>query len=247
MSLKINIDVEGLAKQCKEFITEARQDLMKSVENLAAITHAKVVEMASQELDTSRQEFMDSLGFEEVAEGIWVVSVDQPGLWVEEGIKDNFDMKPGLLKDGEVGKKGKYRIIPFEHSKPKSQLTPAAETIVQQLKRELRKQKVPFKKIERNSWGIPKEGRLHSLSLPSDIPGKGNTPALSGVNIYQTMTNSGNVRRDILTFRTVTDRQQGKWIHPGFEAKHFLDRAMDWALKEWEDKILPEVMKKWKE
>jgi hypothetical protein len=68
------------------------------------------------------------------------------------------------------------------------------------------------------------------------------------VSIYQSVTATGNVRRDILTFRTVSEgpASQGKWIHPGLPPKHFLDRASEWAIKEWENNILPAVLEKYK-
>src|SRR5271168_4355826 len=109
--LKIKIDTALMAKQFKELALEVERDLKKGVANLAAVTHARVVEMASEELHSSRKSFMDNLSFEEVADGVWVVAVDEKGLWVEEGIEPNTDMKPGLLK----GKP--YRVIPFDHGK----------------------------------------------------------------------------------------------------------------------------------
>jgi hypothetical protein len=249
MALRISIDAAALAKEFKEFAAEVERDIKQGVANLATITHAKVKEMAATELKSSREEFMNSLSFEEIAEGIWTVSIDEKGLWVEEGITAGFDMKPGLLKDGYPSKNGgKYRIIPFEHTKAPSQMTQSAKDIVSKLKAELQKKKIPFKKIEYNADGSPKLGRVHSLNLPSQIPGKGNTKALKGVSIYQTLTKGNNIRRDILTFRTVTDGEgsAGKWIHPGLTGKKFLDRAGDWALAEWEEKILPEILDKWK-
>lgn len=249
MVLKINIDAAALAKEFKDFASEVEKDIQKGVANLATITHAKVKEMAATELKSSREEFMSSLSFQEITDGVWMVSVDEKGLWVEEGIKPNTDMKPGLLKNADTSKNGvKYKVIPFEHSKAPSQMTQSAKDIVSQLRSGLKQQNIPFKTVERNPDGTPKVGKLHSLNLPSDIPGKGNTPSLKGVSIYQTMTKSGSVKRDILTFRTVTDGpgSAGKWIHPGMDGKKFLDKAAEWAEKEFYDKILPEIMEKWK-
>lgn len=247
--LKINIDAASLAKQFKELAAEVEQDIRKGVQNLAAITHAKVAEMANAELKTSRKEFTDALGFEEIADGVWVVSVDQSGLWIEEGIEPGHDMKPDLLKNAtKTSKEGNsYRSIPFEHSKAPSQLTQSSQNIVNLLKSELKKEKIPFKKIEKNSDGSPRIGKLHSKNFDSPIPGKGNTPALKGVSIYQTKTKTGSIRRDILTFRTVSEgpRSAGKWIHPGKEPRHFLERAEEWALKTWEMDILPEILSKY--
>lgn len=255
MSLKFNIDAGKIAAQFKEFALEVEQDLNKAVANLAAITDAKVKEMANQELQSSRKPFMDSLGFEEVAPGIWVISVDEQGLWVEEGIEANKDMKPGLLaEDFKTSKQGhRYKAIPFDYGKAPSQLTPSTQQLVSYLKQNLKKEKVPFKKIERNADGSPKVGKLHEFDFGNPGgrmggPGKGNTPVFKNLSIYQSVTKTGNVRRDILTFRTVSSGpgSAGKWHHPGLEAKKFLDRALDWAMREWEEKILPEVMEKWK-
>lgn len=255
MSLKFNIDAGKIAAQFKEFALEVEQDLNKAVANLAAITDAKVKEMANQELKSSRKPFMDSLGFEEVAPGIWVISVDERGLWVEEGIEANKDMKPGLLaEDFKTSKQGhRYKAIPFDYGKAPSQLTPSTQQLVSYLKQNLKKENVPFKKIERNADGSPKVGKLHEFDFGNPGgrmggPGKGNTPVFKNLSIYQSVTKTGNVRRDILTFRTVSSGpgSAGKWHHPGLEAKKFLDRALDWAMREWEEKILPEVMGKWK-
>lgn len=255
MGLKFNIDGDAIANQFKDFKLEVEQDLNKAVANLAAITDAKVKEMASQELHTSRKDFMDSLGFEEVSPGVWVVSVDESGLWIEEGIEANKDMKPGLLKENfKISKDGnRYKSIPFDHGSAPSTQSPATAQVVSYLKQQLKKENVPFKKIERNDNGSPKVGKLHEFNFGNPKgtmggPGKGNTPQLNGLSIYQTVTKSGNVRRDILTFRTVSSGpgSEGKWHHSGVEPKKFLDRAMDFAMKTWEEQILPEIMEKWR-
>jgi hypothetical protein len=250
MALKIKIDTADIAKQFKEFALEVEQDLNKGVANLAAITHARVVEMASDELHSSRKAFMDSLSFQEVTKGVWVVAVDEKGLWVEEGIEPQTDMKPGLLKGKDS------RVIPFDHSRPPSQLNGYAQNLVNNIKFQLRKEKVPFKKLERYTAGenkgkpiagkVGEHVRLHSFDFSKGRRGQPGDPNLRGVNIYQTLTASGNVRRDIMTFRTVKSTgQDGKWIHPGTPRRKFLDRAEIWALEEWETKILPEILDKY--
>jgi len=250
MSLKININAAQIAAQFKELAIEVEQDLKKGVANLAAVTHAKVTEMASQELHSSKKNLTDNLGFEEVTEGVWVVSIDEKAFWIEEGIEANKDMKPDLLKDGaKTSKSGhKYKVIPFEHSKGPSQLTPYAQNLVARIKFNLKKEGIPFKKIEKNVDGSPRVGKLHSIDMGGELPSpRATTPVLNGVTIYQSLTKTGNVRRDIFTFRTVTEGpgSNGKWIHPGLEAKKFLDRAADWALKEWEQNILPAILSKY--
>lgn len=254
MSLKIKIDAAAIASQFKSMALEVKQDIEKGVERLAAATVAHVRLEAEEKLSgPTYLKFNKSIGFDDVAPGIWVVSIDEKGMWVEEGLKPNFDMKPGLLKDAkDINKRGyKYRAIPFDMGKTKTTATGYEWNLKQRVKSELAKAKIPFKKIEKDPTGKPKEGLLHKLDFGGEIPGKGNTPILKGVSIYQTVTKTGNVRRDILTFRTVSGDPQSasadKWFHPGYTAKKFLDSARDWAEKEWETTILPEILARWKE
>jgi hypothetical protein len=59
---------------------------------------------------------------------------------------------------------------------------------------------------------------------------------------------TGKVRRDIMTFRTVSSNPAlaDKWKHPGLAAKKFLDRSAEWAMDTWEKEILPTILDKWK-
>lgn len=251
--LKFSIDAAKIASQFKEFALEVEQDIKKAVGNLAVTTHAMVVDMAQKELHSSREKFLNSLSFEEILEGVWVVSVNESGLWVEEGIPANKDMKPDLLKNGKTSKSGtKYKVIPFDWGKSPSQLTPKTREFVNYLKQELKKEKIPFKKIEKNSDGSPRMGKLHEFNFGNPGgrlggPGKGNTPLFKGLSIYQSVGKGGNPRRDIFTFRTVSSGpgSEGKWIHPGTPKYLFLDRALEWAISEFENNILPEIIKKW--
>ncbi len=249
--LKIKIDVTSMARQFRELALEVEKDLKKGVSSLAAMTHARVVEMASEELHSSRKTFMDNLGFEEISDGVWVVSVDEKALWVEEGIEPNTDMKPGLL----AGRK--YRVIPFDHGKAPSQLNGYAQNLVSNIRANLKKENIPFKKLENYTTGpnkgkpisgdVDKPLKLHSLDFSKGRSGQTTDPNLKGVSIYQTLTKTGNVRRDIMTFRTVSSgpSSDGKWIHPGTKRHKFLDRAEIWAMDEWENKILPEILSKY--
>lgn len=254
MALKFEIDAAKLASEFKEFAMEVEQDLKKAVGNLAVMTHAYVVDAAQQELHSSRDKFLDSLSFEEIAEGVWVVSVDEKGLWVEEGIEPNKDMKPDLLKNNpKISKTGnKYKVIPFDWSKPSTQLTPKTQEFVNYLKQSLKKEKVPFRKIEKNADGSAKVGKLHEFNFGNPGgklggPGKGTTPIFNKLTIYQTVTKTGNVRRDIMTFRSVSSGSgsEGKWIHPGLEPHRFLDKALEFAERIFDQEILPEIFKKW--
>lgn len=252
MDLKIKIDSSSLTSHLKELAEVAKKDIKDSARELAVLTHAKIRELAETELKSGAalSSYLSGLAYQgEITSGVHVITMDEHGMWVEEGIEPNTDMKPSLLKNGETSKAGyKYKIIPFEHSKPPSQLHPKAREIVATLRKGLEKKGIPFKKNERNPDGSPKLGKIHSLDIKSEIPGRGNTQALQRVSIYQTLTKTGNVRRDILTFRTVTGGPagEGKWIHPGYAKKQFMEKGYEWAVKQWEKEILPAILEKWK-
>lgn len=255
--MKINFDVEKIAEQFKEFAREVEADLVKSVAILAQQTKAKVERMASgqdetiprMKLNSSLEGFLKSVHYDDLGEGIHIVSISEESLWIEEGIEPGKDMKPDLLKKGTQSESGtRYRVIPFDQGSKPSTMTPYAQDVVAQIRSNLKSRGVPFKKIEFNKDGSPRVGKLHSFNFGGDIPGKGNTPIMDRVSIYQSQNQqTGKVRRDIMTFRTVSNGpgSEGKWIHPGFEAKKYLDKAADWAVKEWEDNILPEIIGKW--
>lgn len=249
-NLKIKLDTTSLANTLKEYAAEVEQDINKGVARLAAQTKAHVLMDAGAELSSpTYKTFSSSVGIDDIAPGIWVVSIDEKGLWVEEGIEPNTDMKPGLLKNAtKTSKSGfKFRSIPFAKDKSKASSTGYEFQLREQVKSALKKEGIPFKKIEKGPNGKPLEGLIHKKNFGGELPGKGNTPVLQGVSIYQTVTKTGNVRRDILTFRTVSGgpKSAGKWFHPGYEAKKFLDKAQAWAEKEWEQTFIPEILAKW--
>lgn len=248
MPLKFFVDAEDIASQFGDFKLEVEQDIVKAVGGLAAMTHGLTIEKAQQELHSTRDRYVNALSFEEVAEGVWVVSLDEPALFIEEGLPANFDMKPGLLKDSKVSSKGvQYRVIPFDHSTPPSQNTIKKQTLVNQIKKGLKDKGVGFKSIEKDANGSPRVGRLHKdINLGGPVMGRGNTPVMNGINVYQTKTATGGIRRDVMTFRTVTSAQTDKWIHPGLDAKKFMDKALEEAMAIWENEILPQVLAKWK-
>lgn len=245
MNLKFFINAEELAKSLNEFKEEAQKALEEGVRQLSVMTHAKVVELAQEKLKSTRKTYTDNLDYEEVSPGVWVVSLDKPALWIEEGRKSG-DMTEDLLrKNAKVSKDGsRYKSIPFEHSKPPSQMDPFSRMLVDKVKFELKKANIPFKKLELDPKGSPRLGKLHTLNISSPFPSsRASHEALHGLTIYQTMGPKGKVRRDILTFRTVSDKHKGKkWIHPGKEGEKFFEKALEWAEKEWETSILPEIM-----
>jgi hypothetical protein len=253
--IKINLDISSLSQYLATFAKEISTDLKKSIKALANDTHNHIKEEAQNNLHSFREQYLENLSPpEQVDDYLWIITLNDKAEWIEEGRPEPYDMKPGLLKDGKMSQDGhKYRVVPMNQGKTPSQLSANnagyEQNMINKVKSELKARGIPYKKLEIDSkTGRPKIGKLHSFDIDSYIPGKGNTPQLHGLSIYQTKRKDGSVKRSITTFRTVTDKenQKNKWIHPSVEAKNFFLKAKVWAEKEWESKILPSIMDKYK-
>lgn len=252
--LKVNIDISGLTQYLDDFVKEISKDVQKSIKALANDTYNHIKEEAQNNLHSFREQYLENLSpAEQIDDYLWVITLNQDAEWIENGRPDSFDMKPGLLKDGKTSKDGtRYRVVPMNQGKTSTQMSSGnkgyEQNMVNLVKSELKKKNIPYKKLELDKNGSPRLGKLHSLDIDSFTPGKGNTPQLHGLNIYQTKQKDGSVKRSITTFRTVTDKpdQKDKWIHPSVEARDFFQKAKVWAEQEWETKILPALIEKYK-
>jgi len=247
--LRFDLDISSIAESFGEKKKELEKDLQKSVGNLATMTHAKTMELATSELGSLSKQYKDGLSFEQVDKNLWVVSLDEKLLWIEEGRKSGFMEELLNGKSGKVGKDGtKYAIIPFEHSKNPTEQSSKAQDLSSQIQDELKSRNVPYKKIENNQDGSPKLGLLHKFDFDSPkLKDSHKDSPLKGVAIYQRMNvKTGDVQRDVMTFRIITEKhkEEGKWVHPGREGDKLMDKAFEWAMNEWDSKILPEVLAK---
>lgn len=253
--LKVNIDISAITQYLENFAKDMAKDLKKSIKALSNDTHNHIKEEAQNKLHSFREKYLDSLSPpEQVDDYLWVITLKKEAEWIEQGRPEPFDMKPGLLKDGKTSKDGhRYRVVPMNQAKMSSEMTAKKGAyergMVGIVKSELKKRDLPYRKLEIDPrTGSPRIGKLHSFDIESNVPGKGNTPQLHGINVYQTKQKDGSVKRSITTFRTVTDKedQKDKWIHPSVEAKNFFEEAKKFAESEWETKILPAILDKYK-
>ncbi len=241
------------------------QHLKQAGEALTVSTHGHIVEQAQQKLHSSRQKYVDALSFTKIGDDAWVISLDPSAMWIEEGIPPGTEMIDWLLGPGRNGKgKGiktakdgsRYRSIPLQQNKGPTQSTPKQNSLTDMLKTAMKERKIPYGGIEKDASGKPKVGLLHSFDVSKlangkTVPkGRSGASMLQGVRVYQkpVKDKQGNtsVKKAIMTFRTVSTKQKGTgaWVHPGVEAKHFLDEAYEWALKQWSEKIVPDLLDK---
>lgn len=263
--IKISIDandVLDVAGYMETAIDKASKDALK---RLALATHAHIVEEAKTKLQSVREQYIGALDIQKQTDSMWIITLDKPAMWIEEGLPPNFDMLPGLLRSPKAkqSKKGtRYMIIPFQHNKKPTQQTQAQSDLTSTIKQELKKRKIPYGKIETGEDGKPKTGLLHKFDImhkptkTHEGPGQGHgavgdvrqghtaIPFLQGIRIYQKevknpKTGKSSTQRSVMTFRVASSSQIGKgmWQHPGYVAKHFFEEAQKWAMNEWETQM----------
>lgn len=241
---KIQVDAKTLAESFGQLAQEAEQAVKDGVKLASAMAYAHANELARERLHSRLNMFLNALTYHQITDGVWSIELDESATWIDDGTGAR-DMKPDLLrKNAKTSKTGaKYKIIPFEHSKNPQDQTPKQKDLTAQIKNELKNRKIPFKKIELNSDGSPRIGKLHSFNIDSNKPSaRAKTPALQGVNIYQRKGLNGNVRKDIVTFRVVSSKQTDMWFHPGNKPVNVFDDTYKWVLNEFEGKILPDIL-----
>lgn len=244
------------------------REMKDAVRRLTTATHGHILEEAQNKLRSSRQKFVDALSFEQVNDETWLIKLDPTAFFIEEGLPPNHEMIDDLLKQGRPNKgrdagapKGdiktakdgsRYRVIPFQHNKGPTQQTPKQTSLTDMVKSEMKSRGIPYGKIEKDVGGQPKTGLLHKFDVNTQkqkVPvSKSGISLLQGVRVYQTKVKDkqgkDTVKRGIFTFRIVSSKHKGtgKWVHPGVEARKFMDEGFSWAVKEWEQKIAPEIL-----
>lgn len=176
--------------------------------------------------------------------------------------------KPSGVAKGEIhtAKDGsRFRVIPFEHKKGPTAQTAKATSLTDMIKKATKQLGIPYGSVEKDAAGKPKLGTLHSFDImkqPSggnrQQVGNPNVPVgkhsgislLQGVRISQHMvedpkTGKSSVKRSISTFRIVSSKHKGsgRWHHPGLEPRHFFPEAYTWAVSQYQNKIVPEIIK----
>ena len=247
--LKFEVDIESLSRELNNFKEDVMKDVQEGVSGLSRMTFEKTKELANDELGSLSELYIEQLEWNEVDPTLWVVTLKEPALWIEEGRKSGFMEELLRGKSAKQGKNGKYAVIPFEHNKNPSKQSSKSRELAGQIRDELKKENVNWKKIETDESGSPRVGRLHTFNF--DIPRlkeKHKTSPGQGVAVYQIKDETGKVQKHIMTFRVISEkhREEGLWNHPGRPGDKLLDKAFDWAMDTWEKEILPKIYEKHK-
>jgi len=245
--LKFDIDIDAISEQFEEIKKKVKQEVLDGVGTLATMTHAKVLELSRDELKSLSSEYSENVVFDNPQEGIWVVTLKSPAMWIEDGRKSGFMEELLSGKSSKVSKDGKrYAVIPFKHNKNPDQQSEKSKQLTQQIKGALKQHGINWGKIEYGADGSPRIGRLHSFNLDSArLKSQHKGPVTHGISVYQTKQSDGSVKRDVMTFRIIHEdhKSEGLWMHPGKTGAKLLDKAFEWALDTWEKDILPNILK----
>jgi hypothetical protein len=247
-NLKITINVEDIAQQLDKKKEEIFNQTRKAVQGLAVSAHAHILELAGDKIKTLQSKYKDAVDFQQVDDNLWVVTLDKSAMWIEKG-HGQWSMydKVGKSPKAKTSKEGhKYMVIPFEKSKKPSEQTPKAKSVTDKVRAFLKKENVPYKKIEYNADGSPKMGLLHKFDIKSPRPSdKAKSPELYGLSIYQRKDEkTGKIRRDVMTFRVVSEKNKGdgRWEYQPREGVNIFEETYKWAINTWNQEILPALI-----
>jgi hypothetical protein len=171
----VELNTAGLVESVKQDIEGLERDTHKAVQLLAAQAHAHIKEQVQVKLHTRREMYEDALSqVEEVAPGIWAITLNAKAVWIEEGMPPHSMVDDLLRKGAKTAKDGSlYKVIPFSHKKGPTQAGPSQQMMTAAVKDELKKRSIPYAKIEREPSGAPKTGLLHKFDMNH---GGGNIP-----------------------------------------------------------------------
>lgn len=179
----LDLDIGDLTRLGSDLVPAARQALARAAAELAAQSHAHVVERVQAKLHSTREKYLQHLHFYQDSPDVWVVELEPGAFFVEDGIEAGHEMVDDLLNDGpkpERGGSGKsktrtakdgsrYRIIPFQHNVGPSRATPAQRDLTETIKAEMKRQGAPWGKPEVGVDGKPKVGLVRAFDLAAPL------------------------------------------------------------------------------
>jgi hypothetical protein len=106
----------------------------------------------------------------------------------------------------------------------------------------------PFSHSPKVGQHGPSGHRLGIQERPHGAEGPSGRPFLWNAKVYQKEVEgvgAKKIERNVMTFRTASDSQMGKgmWINPGKKPLNSIEEAFEYVTKEWENNILPGILR----
>lgn len=235
--IPIHLDLSEIIEEFSLTGVQAQQLGGEIIDRVVVEYSHKWENLVNRGLKQTRNLYKKAMYIDRIS-GTEVVFGLQPGddglaLAIEEG-KPPFDEKPFFKKSPKAKKKlgeGWYLTVPFRYATPGA--VAESDIFQQQLPKEIYE-------IAKGNNGSP----IKMSQLPSQFQQLGKRKELQGINgvipeyTHKSPKFQGLVRIDIsstenekrggyFTFRRVSDKSDVlSWIHPGFEAKKFMDKAL---------------------
>jgi len=231
--ISLDIDTRDLSDEFNLSQQEVNQMLQYTVEEVSANFADTWDVVASQNLGSARNQYKRAIQVMKRDRYTSVVYLN-PAAWLPNALEmghPSFDMKSGFLSSPKVKytKKGNpYLTIPFRFATPTALGESSAfsgvmpKVIYNEVKKQTRREQLPLTSIPAQyhipvNAGIRKEVKSGNYSRV--------TAKTEMTSIYEGMQNTGN---GYMTFRRVSLNSQAEsWIHPGFQARNFAQKAMN--------------------
>lgn len=173
------INADAVAAAIGQEVNDIVEDLTAKAENLTVQIHAKVLEMASNELKGFQlQQFLgekgENVGWARVSDSLWVVEIDDSVGFYDTGRPETpMATEHWLLKNAKTAKDGsKYKVIPISQGKSSPSANAAITSMANNAIKQARTadgKRISRTRIDRNADGTPKLGVIHKI--PVKAPG----------------------------------------------------------------------------
>lgn len=231
--IPISVDISPIVDEFLVLSNSSQEFASYVVDRMAEDFMSNWENMVSSELGSTRQQYKRAMSLEKTSYNEVLISL----LPVESGIPmmiedgaSEFDMKSGFSKSNKRKAKdggGWHLTIPFRFATSEA----VAESMVFS-----QKMPKPIEKIAKENDGeqisksqLPEQYKKLLTNKTSDYKHK--SPIYEGIKRIQASSSDKENRGNYISFRRVSDKtlddNPGAWVHPGFKAKRFMNRASD--------------------
>jgi len=262
---KCEVDLSDLANLGTDVQAKVKVLAEQAQHDLGAATFVRIKQIAHEKLHTRYTMFTDKFSIDE-KDGEVILTLEASAVWIDEGLKPNY-LLDALLKSPKAktaADGSTYVVVPFIN-KPgmgPTNTTPYNMDLLEAVKGEMKKNKLPWAKAQRDAQGRPLWGKVAELSniktplKTHEGPGMGQggigderqsrnkIPYLKGAAVYQHEGPGGKIQRSVITYRTASSNHPENFQHPGLPATNIIEDGYDWAMNELETSILPKLIQK---
>ena len=107
----IDLDLSEILNLDVKIKEAADKALTAAAQSLALATHGHLLENVREKLHSTRQKYLDAVGFKQISKDAWLISLDPSANWIEDGMQSH-EMIDSLLSQGRPRGDGKPAAQP---------------------------------------------------------------------------------------------------------------------------------------